>query len=65
MAQTYTELLLNDGSAPDSHSDSLYRVLILMARPIALLKDGSAPDGRSYSIYLVLTLWHRPIRSHS
>jgi len=31
MAQTYLESLLNDGSAPDGRSYSLYRVLTLMA----------------------------------
>ena len=30
-AQTYTESLLNDGSAPDDRSDNLYQVLTLTA----------------------------------
>jgi len=32
-AQTYTESILNDRSIPDGHSDNLYGVLTLTARP--------------------------------
>ena len=33
MAKTYTEFLLKDENTPNGHSDSLYRVLILTAKP--------------------------------
>jgi len=58
MAQTYTESLLNGGSAPDGHSYSLYRILTLIAQTYieSLLNGRSTPDGRSYSLYRVLTL---------
>jgi len=57
-AKTYTEPFLKDKSAPDDHSNSLYRVLTLMAKTYmeVLLKDKSALDGHPDSLYWVLTL---------
>jgi len=62
MAQIYTESLLNDESAPDGRSYSLYRFLTLTAQTYteSLLNDGSAPDGRCYNLHRVLTLTTRP-----
>ena len=44
---------LNDGSAPDDRSYSLFRVLTPTAQTYteSLLNDGSAPDGRFYSLF--------------
>ena len=52
------ETLLNDRSAPNDRSYTLYQVLTLMAqiKTESLLNDESTPDGRSYSLYRVLTL---------
>ena len=49
MAKTYTEPLLKDRSAHNSHLYSLYWVLTLTANTYteALLKDGSTPDSHS------------------
>jgi len=56
-AQTYTKLRLNNESAHDGRSCSLYRVLTLTLRPRrSHLNDESTPDGRTYSLYRVLTL---------
>jgi len=43
------EALLKDESAPDDHSNRLYRVLTLTAQTYteSLLNDENAPDGRS------------------
>jgi len=48
-SQTNMESLLNDSSAPDGRSDSLYRILTLTTQIYteSLLNNGSAPDGRS------------------
>ena len=69
--KVYTEVLLKSESVLDSHSDSLYRVLTLMANfyglyqdltltakayTEVLLKSESVPDGHSDSLYRVLTL---------
>jgi len=53
MIKVYTKALLKYRSAPDGHSDSLYRVLTLTAQTYikSLLNDGNAPDSRSYSLY--------------
>jgi len=61
------ESLLNDKSASDGHSYSLYRDLTLTAQTYteSLLNDGSAPDGHSYSLYRVLTLTVKPTRGLS
>ena len=58
MTLIYTESLLNDESAPDGHSYSLYWVLTLTTQTYkeSLLNDGSVPDGHSNSLYRVLTL---------
>jgi len=53
MAKTYMVALLKDGSAPDGHSYSLYRILTLTAKTYteALLKDDKAPNSYSYCLY--------------
>ena len=58
MSQTYTESLLNDKSAADGPSNSLYRVLTLTVQTYmeSLLNDRSTHDGHSNSPYRVLTL---------
>jgi len=58
MAQRYTESLLNNRSAPDGRSYSLYQVFILAAQTYTklLLNDRSTHDGCSYSLDQVLTL---------
>ena len=51
-AQTYTKSFLNDGSASDGRSYSLYQILTLTAQTYmeSLLNDENAPDGRFYSL---------------
>jgi len=67
MAQTYTESFLNEESAHDGRSYSLYRVLTLMAQTYtkSLLNDGSAHDGRFTAYIGSSPIQLRPIRSHS
>jgi len=51
MVSTYTDSLINDESALDGHSDSLYQVLTLTAQTYteSLLNDRNAPDGPTYT----------------
>ena len=66
MVATYMESLLNTKSAPDDHSDILYRVLTWrLDYTEDLFKDECAPDGHSYSLYRVLTLMSRPTQRYS
>ena len=66
-AQTSTESLLNDESAPDGRSYILYKVLTLTAQAYAesLLNDISAPNGFPYNLYRVITLTAQTYKEHS